>query len=74
MKGTISEKGQITIPKKFRNSLGLTPGTSLDFQEFDGKLVIVKKETADKITQWRGAGKLPFGENTQDYIDTLRNR
>ena len=39
MKATISEKGQVTIPKALRDSLALTPGTTLDFEEREGVLV-----------------------------------
>ena len=39
MKTTVSEKGQITIPKRLRDRLGLRPGTVLDFEEADGRLI-----------------------------------
>ena len=39
MKTTVSEKGQITIPKRLRDCLGLRPGTVLDFDEAGGRLV-----------------------------------
>ena len=39
MKTTVSEKGQITIPKRLRDRLGLRPGTILDFEEDRGRLV-----------------------------------
>ena len=35
----VSEKGPVTIPKPLRDSLGLAPGTELDFEERDGTLV-----------------------------------
>ncbi|MCL4814978.1 MAG: AbrB/MazE/SpoVT family DNA-binding domain-containing protein [Vicinamibacteraceae bacterium] len=39
MKGTVSEKGQVTIPKPLRDSLALTPGTTLEFEEREGLLI-----------------------------------
>jgi AbrB family looped-hinge helix DNA binding protein len=36
MRTTVSEKGQITIPKPLRDSLALVPGTELEFEEHDG--------------------------------------
>ena len=39
MKSIVSEKGQVTIPKPLRDSLGIGPGTELDFEEEHGKLV-----------------------------------
>ena len=35
----VSERGQVTIPKALRRSLGLVPGTLLAFEERGGKLV-----------------------------------
>ena len=32
MKSTISSKGQITVPAKVREKLGLGPGTIVEFQ------------------------------------------
>jgi antitoxin PrlF len=39
MKTTVSEKGQVTIPKAIRDKLGLRPGTVLDFDAIEGKLI-----------------------------------
>ena len=39
MKSVVGEKGQITIPKPLRESLGLSTGTQLEFEEKDGRLV-----------------------------------
>ena len=36
MKAVVSEKGQVTIPKALRESLALTPGSTLDFEEREG--------------------------------------
>ena len=45
MKTTVSEKGQITIPKALRDKLGLTPGTVLEFEAAGGQLVARKRKT-----------------------------
>ncbi len=47
MKSTVSEKGQITIPKALRDRLGLAPGTELEFFEDNGKLVGRRILTSD---------------------------
>lgn len=49
MKTTVSEKGQITIPKRLRDRLGLRPGTVLDFDEADGRLVGRKLVAIDHL-------------------------
>lgn len=39
MKSTISEKGQVTIPKPIRQRLGLGPGQVIEFETREGLLV-----------------------------------
>jgi antitoxin PrlF len=39
VKSLVSEKGQVTIPKPLRDSLGLRPGTRLEFEERNGALI-----------------------------------
>ena len=42
VKVKVSAKGQVVIPKKFREKYGLEPGTEVMFIERDGSLAIVK--------------------------------
>ena len=72
MKTTISEKGQITIPKAIRDKLGLRPGTIMDFDAIEGKLIGVKKERDDRIGKWLGKGPLPGGLAVDDYLRRVR--
>ena len=44
MSTTVTSKGQVTIPKKVREHLGIRPGTSVDFLPApDGRVMLVKK-------------------------------
>jgi AbrB family looped-hinge helix DNA binding protein len=61
MKTTVSEKGQITIPKRLRDRLGLRPGTVLDFEEAGGRLVGRKLVPADHLDELLGILDLPAG-------------
>lgn len=72
MKGTVSEKGQVTIPKACRDRLGLHAGSVLDFEARDGKLIAVKREVEDVFRKWRGKAKLPGGLSVDEYLDTIR--
>ena len=45
MKASVSEKGQITIPKPLRDCLGIRPGAILDVREEAGRLVATKQST-----------------------------
>ena len=40
----VTTKGQVTIPRNIRESLGITPETEIDFIESDGKFYIVKTD------------------------------
>jgi AbrB family looped-hinge helix DNA binding protein len=77
MTTVVSEKGQVTIPKKLRLQLGLGAGTVLDFTAERGALVGRKKIQHDPAATWTGAGK-PFLrklklKRTDDYLSAIRD-
>ena len=40
----VTSKGQVTIPKKVRERLGIGPGTPVDFEPTaDGRIMLVRK-------------------------------
>lgn len=45
----VGERGQVTIPKRLRRSLGIRPGEEVDFEERDGALVVRRASRADAI-------------------------
>lgn len=45
----VSEKGQITIPKRVRDRLGLKGGQVLQFDTDRGQLIVRKKDTREKM-------------------------
>lgn len=53
----VSEKGQVTIPKRLRAKLGLAPGTVLLFEERHGKLVASRATVEDPIGKLVGLGE-----------------
>lgn len=72
MKATISQKGQVTIPKSCRDKLGLKTGTVLDFEAVDGVLVARKQQPEDVFRKWRGRGRLPAGLRVDEYLRNTR--
>jgi AbrB family looped-hinge helix DNA binding protein len=54
MKSTVSEKGQVTIPRPLRKKLGLAPGQILEFETRDGMLIARKApmsvDPVEKVT------------------------
>jgi len=72
MKSTVSENGQVTIPKSIRDRLGLTPGVEVDFEVDEGVLVGRKVPPEDVFRKWRGRGRLPVGADVDEYLDSAR--
>jgi antitoxin PrlF len=48
--GTLSEKGQITVPKDVRDALGLHPGDRLLFDVESGDRAVVRKARPSRLT------------------------
>ena len=72
MKTIVSEKGQITIPKKLRDRLGIRPGHALDFREERGRLVGVKAGTQDPVAAVYGI--LKGARRTNVILRLLRGK
>ena len=73
MSTTVTSKGQITIPKRVRDLLGIVSGSKIDFERAsDGRIVLVKlgKKVPSRFAQVRGsAGK---GPSTDEIMALLR--
>ncbi len=74
MNSIVSEKGQVTIPKKLRKQLGLTAGVVLEFCEQNGKLIGQKKVEVSPFDDWVGKGRLPYGNSTTAYLKQIRGK
>jgi AbrB family looped-hinge helix DNA binding protein len=72
MKSTVSEKGQVTIPKAVRTRLGLRPGTVLEFEADRGRLIGRKAGSDDVLDELYGS--LPMDEPVDAYIERSRGR
>ena len=71
MKAIVSEKGQVTIPQKIREQLGLRPGQILEFETKEGTLIARKTGISSQVDQVIGIlhGRI---KNVDDYIDDIR--
>ena len=54
MKARVAERGQVTIPKRLRERLGVKPGTVLEFSEEQGKLIAIKAGGLDPVGEVYG--------------------
>jgi len=70
MKTVVSEKGQVTIPKKLRDRLGIRAGEILEFEEHAGKLVATKARRVSAVDELYGAFRT--GRSTDELVNDLR--
>jgi antitoxin PrlF len=70
MTSTVSEKGQVTVPKHLRERLGIKAGDRLEFAEEGGRLVAVKTLPGDPVDTVYGI--LGPGKSTDEAIRALR--
>lgn len=66
----VSEKGQVTIPKRIRERLGIQAGELLEFEEARGRLVARKAVDRDPVDEVYGV--LELGESTDALLKRLR--
>jgi antitoxin PrlF len=73
MRATVSERGQVTIPKRLRTRLGIRAGQLLEFKEETetGRIVVTKVLDEDPLAGLYGilGGD---GRSTDEIIDELR--
>lgn len=75
MSTTVTQKGQVTIPKAVRDRLGIVPGSRVNFElAADGEVVLRPVEAAaatdDRFS--RVVGTLKTGMTTDEIMDLLR--
>lgn len=70
MKSVVSEKGQVTIPKRLRDRLGIGPGVVLELREEAGTLVAAKVSGEDAVASVYGI--LDVGRPVDELVDELR--
>jgi len=70
MKAKVAERGQVTIPKRIRERLGIRKGTVLDFREEKGRIIAMKAGASDPVSACYGS--LSRGRRTDQLIDELR--
>ena len=70
MRAIVSEKGQVTIPKRLRDRLGIRAGQALEFSEERGRLIAVKATAADPVDAVYGI--LRLDRRPDDIVEELR--
>lgn len=78
MTTTLTSKGQVTVPKKIRDYLGLRPGSAVGFALGPRGEVIVRPADAAETPQRKGRfakarGTLGSGKTTDELMQLLRD-
>jgi AbrB family looped-hinge helix DNA binding protein len=75
MSNTVTSKGQVTIPKKIRDFLGIKPGASVDFElREDRQVVLVKAARKGRRTSpfARARGRATASMSTDEIMALTR--
>lgn len=70
----LTSKGQITIPKKVRDKLGVQAGERIGFEEKNGVFYIKKSMKKSPFDKWVGKLKGRHRQKTDDIISDLRGQ
>lgn len=70
----VTAKGQITIPKKIRDRLGVAEGEKIQFCEENGVFYIKKGATEPPFDKWIGYLKKKKGIKPDEIIEEMRGR
>ena len=72
----VTATGEVTIPERFREQFGLTPGVAVEFEEIDGLLVLRKvqggvTDVRRLAERMRGAGDVRL--STDEIMSLTRD-
>lgn len=66
----VTKKGQVTIPKKIREAMGIRPGSEVNFQIHNRECVLRKVLRGSPFEKW--TGYLKIKKSTDQIIEELR--
>jgi antitoxin PrlF len=69
---TMTSKGQVTIPKRMRQTLGLKPGSEVGFELVNGQVVVKKAARTGKSKFAKVRGTLRDRLSTDQILSLLR--
>lgn len=68
----VTSKGQVTLPKRVRDRLGVHAGENVGFEEKEGLLVIRKVVIKSPFDKWVGRLKHLEGQRSDDLAREAR--
>lgn len=70
----VTQKGQVTVPKRIRAKTGIRPGSEVEFIERKGQIILQKKGSTSPLDRCRGLLKDCGWERTDNLVNALRGR
>jgi antitoxin PrlF len=70
----ITSKGQVTVPKRVRDRLGLRTGDEIEFLPQDGQYGVRKLMRVSPFKRYQGYLKHLGGEDPDALVDAIRGR
>ncbi len=68
----ITSKGQITIPLKIRQALGVKEGDKLVFEQNGNDIVVRPEKRKSNFAKYQGIGTPGIGEGREEVIKAVR--
>jgi AbrB family looped-hinge helix DNA binding protein len=70
---TVTRKGQVTLPKRVRDALGLQPGAQVDFEIRGDTVILRRRVPVEVFERWRGVLREAVGgKGTDELLRELR--
>ena len=75
MATTVTSKGQVTVPQRVRERLGIVPGSKVEFElAEDGRVVLTKVDPEEPVSRFEKLrGSLGSGVSTDEIMAFLRD-
>ena len=69
---TMTSKGQLTVPRAFRERMKIAAGDRVAFEENDGKVVVSAVRDEDPFEEFRGIGIAGIGKGKKAALHWIR--
>jgi AbrB family looped-hinge helix DNA binding protein len=69
---TMTSKGQLTVPRAFRERLKIAAGDRVAFEEKDGKVLVSAVRDEDPFEEFRGIGIAGIGKGKKAALHWVR--
>jgi antitoxin PrlF len=69
---TMTSKGQLTVPRAFRERMKIAAGDRVAFEENDGKIVVSAVRDEDPFEEFRGIGIAGIGKGKKAALHWIR--